>query len=76
LSPRLPEIPTRQILAETAQRNTAPRLGWPRIYAVRLYKDSVMKRPFPADHIISHSEPLLAFSSGPPSGQAEEGKIA
>ena len=48
---QLPEVPRRQILAEPAQRNTAPAIGLAAQVLHTLDKDSVMG-VFPADHVI------------------------
>ena len=48
---QLPEVPKNQILAEPAQRNTAPCIGLVAHILHSLDKDAVMG-VFPADHII------------------------
>jgi mannose-1-phosphate guanylyltransferase len=49
---QLPEIPRRQILAEPAQRNTAPAIGLAAQILQSLDPDAVMG-VFPADHVVS-----------------------
>src|SRR5271167_2209178 len=49
---QLPEVPKRQILAEPAQRNTAPAIGLAAHILQSLDPDAVMG-VFPADHIIA-----------------------
>ncbi|HWZ33130.1 MAG TPA: mannose-1-phosphate guanylyltransferase [Bryobacteraceae bacterium] len=48
---QLPEIPKRQILAEPAQRNTAPAIGLAAHILQSIDRDAVMG-VFPADHVI------------------------
>src|ERR1022692_950192 len=48
---QLPEIPRRQVLAEPAQRNTAPAIGLAAQILQSLDPDAVMG-VFPADHVI------------------------
>ena len=48
---QLPEVPARQILAEPAQRNTAPAIGLAAHILESIDKDAVMG-VFPADHVI------------------------
>src|SRR5690242_18116720 len=48
---QLPEIPARQILAEPAQRNTAPAIGLAARILESIDPDAVMG-VFPADHVI------------------------
>ncbi|MEO8096113.1 MAG: mannose-1-phosphate guanylyltransferase [Acidobacteriota bacterium] len=50
---QLPEVPARQILAEPAQRNTAPAIGLAAQILNRMDPDSVMG-VFPADHVIGN----------------------
>src|SRR4051794_4069553 len=52
---QLPEVPERQILAEPAQRNTAPCIGLAAQILQSLDRDSVMG-VFPADHMISRPD--------------------
>ena len=49
---QLPEIPRKQVLAEPAQRNTAPCIGLAAQILERLDPDAVLG-VFPADHLIS-----------------------
>src|SRR5271155_4808746 len=49
---QLPEVPARQILAEPAQRNTAPAIGLAAGILQSIDRDAVMG-VFPADHIIA-----------------------
>jgi len=49
---QLPEVPKRQILAEPAQRNTAPAIGLAAHMLQSLDSESVMG-VFPADHVIA-----------------------
>jgi mannose-1-phosphate guanylyltransferase len=49
---QLPEVPKRQILAEPAQRNTAPAIGLAAHILNSIDRDAVMG-VFPADHIIA-----------------------
>lgn len=49
---QLPAIPKRQVLAEPAQRNTAPAIGLAANILHRLDPDAVMG-VFPADHVVS-----------------------
>ncbi len=49
---QLPEIPRRQILAEPAQRNTAPAIGLAAQILHSVDKDAVMG-VFPADHVVN-----------------------
>jgi len=49
---QLPEVPRRQVIAEPAQRNTAPCIGLAAQLLHRLDPDAVMGI-FPADHLIS-----------------------
>src|SRR5579871_5894049 len=49
---QLPEIPPRQVLAEPAQRNTAPAIGLAANILHSIDADAVMG-VFPADHIIA-----------------------
>jgi mannose-1-phosphate guanylyltransferase len=71
---QLPEVPKRQILAEPAQRNTAPAIGLAAHILQSVDKDSVMS-VFPADHIISNPSRYLRFLK-PAFRAAEQGKIA
>lgn len=55
---QLPEIPARQILAEPAQRNTAPAIGLAAQILNGIDPASVMG-VFPADHVIAKPRPYL-----------------
>ncbi len=56
---QLPEIPRNQILAEPAQRNTAPAIGLAAHILHSLDRDAVMG-VFPADHVIGKPAPYRA----------------
>ncbi|MGI8743771.1 MAG: mannose-1-phosphate guanylyltransferase [Bryobacteraceae bacterium] len=71
---QLPEVPREQILAEPAQRNTAPAIGLAAQILNSLDPDSVMG-VFPADHLISKPERYLQFV-GAALEAAGKGKIA
>ena len=49
---QLPEIPRRQVLAEPAQRNTAPAIGLAAHILTRSTRDAVMG-VFPSDHVVA-----------------------
>src|SRR5580692_7204106 len=51
---QLPEVPKRQILAEPAQRNTAPAIGLAARILESIDPDALMG-VFPADHVIQSS---------------------
>ena len=55
---QLPEVPARQILAEPAQRNTAPAIGLAAQILNGIDKDSIMG-VFPADHVIGKPRVLV-----------------
>ena len=55
---QLPQVPARQILAEPAQRNTAPAIGLAAQILNGIDKDSVMG-VFPADHVIGKPKVFL-----------------
>src|SRR5689334_12917874 len=55
---QLPEIPARQILAEPAQRNTAPAIGLAARILESIDPDAVMG-VFPADHVIGKPREFL-----------------
>src|SRR3981189_3359888 len=57
---QLPEVPKRQILAEPAQRNTAPAIGLAAKIIQSVDPKSVMG-VFPADHVISKPASYLRF---------------
>ncbi len=71
---QLPEVPSRQILAEPAQRNTAPAIGLMAHILHSLDPESVMG-VFPADHIIGKPARYLRFVR-PAFKAAAQGKIA
>jgi len=55
---QLPEVPKRQILAEPAQRNTAPAIGLAAQILHGLDPESIMG-VFPADHVIGKPRPYI-----------------
>ena len=57
---QLPEVPAEQILAEPAQRNTAPAIGLAAHILQSIDQDAVMG-VFPADHMISNPARYLRF---------------
>jgi mannose-1-phosphate guanylyltransferase len=71
---QLPEIPARQILAEPAQRNTAPAIGLAAHILQSLDRDAVMG-VFPADHVIGKPRDYIRLLK-PAFKMAEAGKIA
>ncbi|HUS08099.1 MAG TPA: mannose-1-phosphate guanylyltransferase [Bryobacteraceae bacterium] len=71
---QLPEIPRKQILAEPAQRNTAPCIGLAAHILQSIDPDSVMG-VFPADHMISKPARYLRLLR-PAFKAAEQGNIA
>ncbi|HXA06622.1 MAG TPA: sugar phosphate nucleotidyltransferase [Bryobacteraceae bacterium] len=58
---QLPEIPPRQILAEPAQRNTAPAIGLAAHILHSFDPDAVMG-VFPSDHVIAKPRRYLQFA--------------
>src|ERR1700678_2115846 len=70
---QLPEVPKEQILAEPAQRNTAPAIGLAAHILHSIDKDAVMG-VFPADHVIAKPARYLKFVR-PALRAAAEGKI-
>ena len=70
---QLPEVPEQQIVAEPAQRNTAPCIGLAAHVLHSLDPDAVMG-VFPADHIIPKPGPYLDLV-GPAFEAAEQGHI-
>ena len=70
---QLPEVPTNQILAEPAQRNTAPAIGLAAHILQSIDPDAVMG-VFPADHMISKPARYLRFVR-PAFQAAAKGKI-
>jgi mannose-1-phosphate guanylyltransferase len=71
---QLPEVPKKQILAEPAQRNTAPCIGLAAHILKSIDPDAVMG-VFPADHIISKPKKYLQLVR-PAFKAAEAGNIA
>jgi mannose-1-phosphate guanylyltransferase len=71
---QLPEVPKQQILAEPAQRNTAPAIGLMAQILKSVDPDSVFG-VFPADHMISKPARYLRLIR-PAFKAAEQGKIA
>ena len=57
---QLPEIPARQILAEPAQRNTAPAIGLAAAILHSVDPEAVMG-VFPSDHVIGRTPPYRAM---------------
>src|SRR5215468_2733287 len=57
---QLPGIPRKQILAEPAQRNTAPAIGLAAHILQSIDKDAVMG-VFPSDHVITNPRRYLQF---------------
>src|SRR5215813_1345466 len=70
---QLPEVPARQILAEPAQRNTAPAIGLAAQIIQGLDPDSVMG-VFPADHVIGKERSYIRQLK-PAIQAAQAGKI-
>ncbi len=70
---QLPEIPKRQILAEPAQRNTAPAIGLAAHILHSIDPDSLMG-VFPADHVIGKPRDYVRLLK-PAFKLAGEGKI-
>ncbi|HMD48441.1 MAG TPA: mannose-1-phosphate guanylyltransferase [Bryobacteraceae bacterium] len=70
---QLPEVPKRQILAEPAQRNTAPAIGLAAHILQSIDPDAVMG-VFPSDHIIAKPAHYLRFVR-PAFAAASKGKI-
>src|SRR5579862_1145447 len=71
---QLPQIPKRQILAEPAQRNTAPAIGLAAHILQSIDPDAVMG-VFPADHVIGKPRDYVRLLR-PAFQLAENGKIA
>jgi len=71
---QLPEVPAAQILAEPAQRNTAPAIGLAAQILQSLDPDSVMA-VFPADHMISRPDRYIELLQ-PAFQAADKGAIA
>ena len=70
---QLPEVPKRQILAEPAQRNTAPAIGLAAHILQSIDPDAVMG-VFPADHVIGKPRDYVRLLR-PAFRAASEGKI-
>jgi len=70
---QLPEVPKRQILAEPAQRNTAPAIGLAAQILHGIDPESVMG-VFPADHVIGNPRAYVRLLK-PALKAAREGKI-
>jgi mannose-1-phosphate guanylyltransferase len=71
---QLPEVPSRQIIAEPEQRNTAPAIGLAAHILHSINPDAVMG-VFPSDHVISNTKAYLRMLK-PAFKAAEQGKIA
>src|ERR1700692_4499180 len=70
---QLPEVPRRQILAEPAQRNTAPAIGLAAQLLQSIDPQAVMG-VFPADHVIARPREYVKLVR-PAFRAAQEGKI-
>jgi mannose-1-phosphate guanylyltransferase len=70
---QLPEIPKKQILAEPAQRNTAPAIGLAAHILQSIDSEAVMG-VFPADHVIGKPKDYIKLLK-PAFQAAKEGKI-
>jgi len=70
---QLPEVPTRQVLAEPAQRNTAPCLGLA-AHLIRIENPNAVLGVFPADHYILRPARFRSFAK-PAFTAAEQGKL-
>ncbi len=70
---QLPEVPKKQILAEPAQRNTAPAIGLAAHILQSIDPDAVMG-VFPADHVIGKPREFVKLIR-PAFKAAREGKI-
>src|SRR3984957_19256120 len=71
---QLPEVPKKQILAEPAQRNTAPAIGLAAHILQSMDPEAVMG-VFPADHVISRPREYLRLVK-PAFRAASAGNIA
>jgi mannose-1-phosphate guanylyltransferase len=71
---QLPEVPSRQILAEPAQRNTAPCIGLAAHILGSIDPDAVLG-VFPADHVVTEPEKYSQLLQ-PAFSAAEQGEIA
>jgi mannose-1-phosphate guanylyltransferase len=70
---QLPQVPARQILAEPAQRNTAPAIGLAAHILQSIDPQAVMG-VFPADHVIGHPRDYIRLLR-PAFRAAREGQI-
>jgi mannose-1-phosphate guanylyltransferase len=70
---QLPEVPKKQILAEPAQRNTAPAIGLAAHILQSIDPEAVMG-VFPADHVIGKQRDFIKLVK-PAFKAAKEGKI-
>src|SRR5271167_273839 len=70
---QLPEVPKKQILAEPAQRNTAPAIGLAAHILQSLDAEAVMG-VFPADHVLGKPRDYIKLLK-PEVKAAQEGKI-
>jgi mannose-1-phosphate guanylyltransferase len=71
---QLPEIPEQQILAEPAQRNTAPCIGLA-AHLLRTIDPAAVMGVFPADHVVTEPERYRTLLE-PALAAAERGDIA
>jgi mannose-1-phosphate guanylyltransferase len=70
---QLPEVPKKQILAEPAQRNTAPAIGLA-AHILQSIDPEAMMGVFPADHVIGRQKDYIKLLK-PAFKAAKEGKI-
>jgi len=70
---QLPEVPQSQIIAEPAQRNTAPAIALA-AHILHLIDPKAVFGVFPSDHVIGHPKRYLQFVRGA-FRAAEKGKI-
>ncbi len=70
---QLPEVPARQILAEPAQRNTAPAIGLAAHILESIDPGAVMG-VFPADHVIGDAARVSASAAARDQGGAERAR--
>jgi mannose-1-phosphate guanylyltransferase len=71
---QLPEVPSRQIIAEPMQRNTAPAIGLAAHILQSVDPDAVMG-VFPSDHVIADNKAYLRLLK-PAFRAAQQGRIA
>jgi len=71
---QLPDVPSRQIIAEPEQRNTAPAIGLAAHILQSIDPDAVMG-VFPSDHVIADNKAYLRMLK-PAFRAAEQGKLA